>query len=824
VGNAPETQREQRAIPSPRRRAVRWAAYAALALVVLLLVGAAGSYGFARRSLPQVSGQLQLAGLTAPVSVYRDEWGVPHIEAQNSHDLFMAQGFVTAQDRFWEMDMSRRVASGRLSEVMGSATVSTDKFFRALMLREGAERTVNAVTPEGMAAMLAYADGVNAYIGQAVASARLPVEFTLLGYKPEPWTPVDSASVAKYMAYYLGDNFRGEVFRYQLRQTVRDDLFRELLPTYPVDGITIMKYTADAGTAPQTRLVELPPDDSRIDVSGLAAAAVWPDPFVGSNNWVVSGKLTSTGKPLLANDPHLGHQTPAIWHQIHLVIPGEQEHMNAIGVIFPGAPGVVVGHNEKVAWGVTNTGPDVQDLYIEKRNPANPYQFEFKGKWEDAKVLKQTIKVKGEPEIPYEVVVTRHGPIVSEVVGSEKNRPAEVLALRWTAHNPTSEFDAILGFDRASNWTEFRKALQNFEAPTQNFVFAAVDGTIAYHAAGIVPIRAKGDGLVPVPGWTGEYEWTGYIPFDRMPEVVNPPAGFIVSANNKAVDDAYPYLISHSWAEPYRATRIAEVLQSKTGLTADEMRLLQTDYLNLRARSFLPKLLPALDKATLSETEKGALALLRQWDYVDAADKGAPLVFQFWWRYVNKRLYEPTMGQDLFTRMDTTNVTDKLITDALAGRPGAWVKNTGGLESLLAQSFQDAVADVVTLQGKNPTAWTWGEYHRLGPQHPVGGAVKALGLIFNPKANPVGGSGITVGAMSYSASTGLVTSGAVWRQVVDLNDIAGSSRDVVTPGQSGHFLSRWYTSQQKMHLEGELHPQSLTPDAYQKGFKLLLQP
>lgn len=825
MGTVTEPGTQQKPAVRPGRRAVRWVSYVALAIVVLLVMAAGGSYGFARRSLPQFSGTLKLAGLTAPVTVYRDEWGVPHIEAQNSHDLFLAQGYVTAQDRLWEMDVSRRMASGRLSELMGSATVSTDKFYRALMLRESAERSLNALSPAGLAALEAYAEGVNAYIDQTVASSRLPVEFTILGYKPEPWAPVDSLVIAKYMAYYLGDNFRSEVYRYQLRQAVGDDLANELLPTYPADGITIMKYAGSGAETPsQSRVAALPPDDSHIDVSGLVAAGTWPDPFVGSNNWVVSGKLTQSGKPLLANDPHLGHQTPAIWHQVHLVIPGEKEHMNAIGVIFPGAPGIVVGHNEKVAWGVTNTGPDVQDLYIEKRNPANPYQFEYKGKWEDAQVLKETIKVKGQPDIPYEVVVTRHGPIVSEVVGSEQNRPAEALALRWTAHNPTTEFDAILGFDRAGNWPEFREALKNFEVPTQNFVFASVDGTIAYHAGGIVPIRAKGDGLVPVPGWTGEYDWTGYIPFDKMPEVVNPAEGYIVTANNKVVDDRYPYLISYAYAEPYRATRIAELIKSKPGLTADDMRRIQTDYMNLRARDMLPKLLPIVAKASLNDTEKGALDLLKQWNYVDAADQGAPLVFQAWWRNFNKRLYQPKMGEDLYSRMDQTNVTDKLLKEALDGNPGAWVKAAGGLDQLLTQSFKDGVAEVVKLQGSNPKSWAWGDFHKLGPQHPIGGAVKALGWLLNPKAYSVGGSGITVGAMSYDSKTGLVKSGAVWRQVVDLADVAGNSKDVVTPGESGNFLSPFYTNQQKMHLEGNLHPQVFTPEAYQKGTRLMLQP
>ncbi|HLN60473.1 MAG TPA: penicillin acylase family protein, partial [Symbiobacteriaceae bacterium] len=299
-------------MPSVRRGRLRWLRYLAWTLVGVLLVAVAGSYGFARRSLPQITGQLQLAGLSAPVTVYRDDWGVPHIEAQTMHDLLMAQGFVTAQDRLWEMDLTRRAASGRLSEVLGASQVGTDKFFRALGLRRSAEKSVDAYAPWAREALDAYVQGVNAYINQATQAHRLPVEFTLLGYKPEPWTAVDSLTIGKFMAYDLGGNWPAEVYRYQLRQKVGDTLAKQLLPTYPTDGITIMKSTAESDSARE--VAELPPAGDPIDVSGLLAAAVVPDEFVGSNNWVVGGAMTKSGKPLLANDPHLGIRTPAIWY------------------------------------------------------------------------------------------------------------------------------------------------------------------------------------------------------------------------------------------------------------------------------------------------------------------------------------------------------------------------------------------------------------------------------------------------------------------------------------------------------------------------------
>ena len=823
MGTAPK-EREALIPVKARRPRLRWLRYTALAVVTVLVVAIAGSYAFVRKSLPQISVELQLAGLTAPVSVYRDDWGVPHIEAQSYRDVFMAQGYVTAQDRLWQMDLTRRAAAGRLSEVMGASQVNTDKFFRALQLTRAAEQSIVAYSPWAKELIDAYSAGVNAYIDQATAAGRLPVEFAILGYQPEHWTALDSALIGKIMAYDLGGNWSAEVYRYQLRQKVDETLFRELLPVYPNSGITIMRQTAEAGAA-APQVAALPPAGGGIDLDGLLSTAIIPDEWVGSNNWVVSGKLTQSGKPLLADDPHLGLRTPAIWYNTHLVVNNPQEPLNVYGATFPGGPGIVLGHTDKIAWGVTNTGPDVQDLYIEKRNPENPNQFEYKGKWEDAKIYQEPIKVKGKPDVPFEVVVTRHGPIISEVAGSEKNRPEEALSLRWTANLATIELEAVIGMNRATNWTEFRHALKGFMVPTQNFVFASQDGTIAYKAAGVVPIRAKEhDGLLPVPGWTGEYEWQGYISFDNMPEVVNPAAGFIATANNKVVDSAYPYHLSHSWAQPYRAQRIVDVLSSKPALTADDMRLLQTDYMNLQAKSLLPILMPLVEKAQLSAQQSQALALLKGWDYVDAADQGAPLLYHLWWKHLTRELYEPGMGEDLYKRMaDTGNITDEMIRQAGEGAESSWLKIAGGLEQLAAKSFKLAVDEAVKLQGKNPQKWAWGQYHRIGPVHPIGGSVKPLGWLMNAKALPVGGSSVTVGAMSFNRQTGMVSHSAPWRQVVDLADIGGAGH-VLTPGQSGHFLSKWYEDGAALHAEGGLRPALLEQQAYQQGTKLLLKP
>lgn len=812
-----------RPVPAPQRRPVgRWLAYLAGILVLILLLGVVGGYVYARRSLPVVTGELTLPGLKAPVTVYRDERGVPHIEASSEHDLYMAQGYVTAQDRLFQMDLSRRAASGRLSEIVGEKALETDKLFRAIGLRRAAEESVKAYSPWVLELMDAYSAGVNAYMQEATASGKLPVEFALLGYKPEPWTPADGASIGKYMGDHLSRRMGDEVFMYELRRKVGPEWADQLRSTYPKDGLTTMKYAA-AATEGRAQAALTEHVEADLDLSGLMALDIWPDPFIGSNNWVVAGSLTKSGKPLLANDPHLGISTPAIWHEVHLVLKTEKETRHAFGVMFPGAPGIIIGQTDRFAWGVTNTAPDVQDLFVEQRNPDNPYQFLYKDKYEDAKVIKELIPVKGKEPVPLEVVITRHGPIVSEVVGDPKSRPADALALQWTGHGPTTELEMVLSIPRANNWTEFREALKKFQVATQNFVFASVDGTIAYRANGLVPIRGKGNGTAPAPGWTGEYDWVGYIPFDEMPEVVNPKEGFVVTANHKVIDDRYPHFLTTHWAQPYRGMRITEMIEAKKGsLTLDDMQSMQVDYANLHARTLLPVLLPPVEKTSLNATELEALALLKGWNQVDSADQGAPLLFHLWIRELQKQLYEPKMGEELYKLMtDKGNVTDVALLEAADGRPNDWIKAAGGLDKLAVSSFQTAVAEAVTLQGKTPSKWAWGKYHSFTPKHNLGAAVKALGYIFNPTFRPVGGSGITVGAMSFNKE-GQVTSSAPWRQVIDLADPTGSSRSIVTPGQGGHFLSPWYQDQAEKHIKGELFPRHF--QGYTQGKKLTLTP
>ncbi|MEC0368972.1 penicillin acylase family protein [Paenibacillus chibensis] len=793
-------------VPGLKPRKKRWPRVVGIiALIIVLLIACAGGYVYwlVDKSLPVIKGELAVAGLEKQVTVWRDDAGVPHIEAQSEHDLYIAQGYVTAQDRLFQMDLSRRQASGQLSEVVGAKAIDRDKVFRSFSLRRAAEASLSAYSEESKQVLEWYAQGVNDYIKQAEAKKALPVEFTILGYQPAPWEPVDSLTIGKYMAYDLAGNWEGQAFRYAMAQKLSPEKLQSLMPTYPKDGATIIQALKD----------------HPLDLSGLAAAAVVPNPFNGSNNWVVSGEKSASGSPMLANDPHLGLATPSIWYETHLSAPD----VNVSGVIFAGVPGIILGHNEQIAWGVTNLGPDVQDLYIEKRNPDNPNQFEYMGKWEDAKVYREEIKVKGEAPVPYDVVVTRHGPIISEFAKDQQKETA--LAMRWTALDPTTELEAIQLFAKAENWDDFKKSLEYFDAPAQNFVFASKDGTIAYRGNGKIPIRKNGDGSIPVPGWTDEYEWTGYIPWDELPTTVNPQEGFIATANNKVIGDRYPYHLTDSWAQPYREERIQQVLAGKDKLTVEDLQKLQFDRSNLQAAEFVDGLIAKVqENPSLRNIDQEVLKILHNWNKVNDPDQAAPLAYELWMQKFDDVLFKPDISDDMMKLFNNKAIVkDEMLRKSLQGDPEPWIDDQGGLEKVAVKALQLAVDQAVSLQGKHPDKWQWGKFHQVDFPHPLG-SVKPLNLIFNAKATAMGGGRVTVGAAGWDAETGEVDHGAPWRTVIDLADPM-RSYNVVGPGQSGHVLSRWYHDQVGDWTTGQYHTTSIVPAIYRSaGNELKLIP
>lgn len=753
------------------------------------------------KSNPVIIGDVSVAGLEHEVTVTRDQQGVPHIKAESDADLYRAQGYTQAQDRLFQMDLSRRQASGRLAEVVGAAAVDTDKHFRTFSLRVAAEASYDGYNEEAKDVLRYFAEGVNAYIEEAIAENKLPYEFKVLGYTPEPWSEIDSLTIGKFMAYDLGGNWDSLAVRHWALNEFGEEKAKELFITYPDNASSIIEANLK----------------QPVEVAGAFQVDLLPHEFNGSNNWVVAGEKTASGFPLLADDPHLGLATPSIWYQMHLTSPTQ----NVGGVIFAGVPGIILGHNEDIAWGVTNVNPNVQDLYIETPNPDNPTEFLYEGEWEQAEVRDETIKVKGEEDVPYEVLVTRHGPIISDIVYKEED-PGALFSMQWTALEPTKELQAVLNMNKADDWDSFEKALEDFHAPTQSFVFASKDGTIAYKANGRIPIRKKGDGELPVPGDSAEYGWESYIPYDELPRVVNPEEGFVATANNQVVGEEYPYHLTTIWAQPYRYERIAEVLESRDDFTAEDMKALQMDIENLYAREFLQSLMSSVEKKDQDGKYQEILTILKDWDQVDDIDAAAPLIFHKWMQQLPKTMFMDHFPEDVYEMMPRKGqITDQLLRDGYAGKESVWLNEYGDIDTWVFDAFEQTIDGITDDFGKNPKKWHWGDFHQVAFPHPLASASPILEKFLNPKKQALGGSNITVQAAAFKED-GTVNHGAPWRFVADLEDLS-TTYQIVGPGQTGHIKSKWFHSNADAWVNGEFHEAVLNGEV-KDGFELKLKP
>ncbi len=591
----------------------------------------------------------------------------------------------------------------------------------------------------------------------------------------------------KLMAYNLGGNYETELMRARLIDLLGPEKTADLLPRYPQTGPFIIPPEVKDFSA----LRSLEPQRARNLRSFLRADG----PGLGSNNWVVSGSRTTTGKPLLANDPHLGLQIPSIWYQVGL----HGGKFNVTGVTFAGVPGVIIGHNNRIAWGVTNVGPDVQDLFIEKVNPDNPNQVEFQGRWEDVQVIEEVIKVKGRAEPVVETVrITRHGPIVNAVLGDEM-ADADPVALRWTALDVSTLWQAFMLLNLAQNWEDFRTALRYFDAPAQNFVYADVDGNIGYQMPGRIPIRGQGDGTVPVPGWTGEYEWVGFIPFEELPWVFNPDVGYVATANNQVVPDTYPYLISTEWAAPYRSQRIVELIESKDKLSLADMQAIQGDVRPVTTDIFVP----LLDKVSSDDPAVAkALELMRAWDRNLYADRPEPLIYHLF----IQRLFHLTLGDEMAQAGNAEMIEDYLsefrdaptqLLERLTQEPtDPWWDDAGTSQvetrdDIVPRAFAEAIAALQESQeSQDPTKWRWGDVHYANFDHLIFGTVDPLNRIFN-RSVPARGEAFTVNAASQAYPSLVMNSGVSFRQVVDLSNLSASVI-IHTTGQSGQVFDRHY--------------------------------
>ncbi len=770
-------------------------------LVIAVVLAAAGTW-FVRRPWPKVKGEITVSGLSTPVEVIRDEWGVPHIYAQNEHDLFFAQGYVHAQDRLWQMEFNRRIGSGTLSAILGESTLSIDRYMRTLGLRRAAEQDLASADEEVRNLLEAYADGVNAYIESH--RDRLPLEFTILGAEPEPWTPVDTLNWAGVMSLQLGRKYPMELFGAQLVATLGKEVAQQLLPPYPENAPVIIP--PEARSYAWLRGIDISSDDA------LAAVLGEPAMFLGSNNWVVHGSRTATGMPLLADDTHLGLDMPSIWYENGL----HGGRFNSVGYSFPGAPLVIIGHNGRIAWGVTNLNPDVQDLYIEKfDDPAHPTQYLHKGQWRDLMIIYETIEVKGQAPVTLNVVATHHGPIVNQVIGDLAF--SEPLALRWTALEGNRIFQSGMLLNLATNWEEFRHALSYWDAPSQNFVYADIDGNIGYQSPGKIPIRAPGhQGLLPVPGWTGEFEWQGYIPFDELPSVLNPPTGFVATANNKVVPDEYPYHLAYYWASGFRAQRITDLLAADNSVTIEDMRDIHAQTYSLPAEALRPYLLAAEPQ---DELQARALDLVEAWDLYLEADRAGASVYQTWYWFLVQNTFRDELGDELLSSYQNSYHLETML-ELMPQADSPWFddKTTPQIEArddIVRRSLADAIAWLSVRYGDNPERWEWGRIHTKTFVHqPLGqSGIGLLEGLFNSDTIPARGDSYTVDAASFDNNQPFAMgSGVSQRYIADLSDL-DNSRIIHTTGQSGHLFHRHREDFIPIWQSVEYHPMLYSREA-----------
>ena len=758
------------------RRVVR---FAALALLCLGAAGAATAIWLHRRPLPVTRGRLRVTGVSGPVEILRDRWGVPHIFAEHDEDAYFGLGFAVAQDRLFQLELLRHLGQGRLSELFGGDLIKADRLFRTLDLQGIGARRLSHARPEVRAAFRAYALGVNAAVGSR--RDRLPVEFVLLGRRFAPATPDDFVGVLGYMVWSLQLSWQFDPLYEELVGRVGAARAAELFPFTGEDGTAV--YEPPRGPSPQAALFDVGP-------RGRDLLARLPG-FAASNTWVVSPARSASGHALLANDPHLGIGLPSTWYLAHLQTP----RLDVAGATIPGLPFVVIGHNRRLAWGLTNLMLDAGDFFVEKTRPGTPAQVLHRNAWVDVTMRRETIRVRGAAPAELNVRSTPHGPIVSDLL---EGRTGE-LSFRWSyaVADQTNDFEAVYDLERARDWAEFRRALSRMGGVSQNISYADRDGHIGLQATGAIPRRAgRADGTRFRTGWDGSQEWDGFIPFDENPWVLDPPEGVAVAANNPTFARVAPFFVSSLWEPSDRARRIREVLASKPKITLDDVRALQADVVAVSAREWVPLVVQAFDERPSPDTRlRAALALVRGWDGAMAADSAAAALFAVAHKHLFHEIFDDALSPRLADAFRAeANVSTVMIDAALRGRASAWLDRQDtpgrdGRSALLRRAFEQAVDELGRRLGGEPRTWTWGRIHTLTLRHPLG-QVRVLAPYFDLGPYPMPGHALTV-FKQESHDDFKVYMGPSLRQVVDLGD-PGHGWIVIPGGQSGIPASPHY--------------------------------
>jgi penicillin G amidase len=804
---------------SPVLRILLWVV---LVVVIVVALAAGWAYLVVRSALPQLDGSLAVKGLSAAVKVTRDGHGVPAIEAASLEDLFFAQGYVTAQDRLWQMDIMRRFGSGELSEILGEGTLAIDREQRILGLRAAARKGLQTASARDRSYFEAYARGVNAFI--EAHGSNLPVEFRILKYRPKLWQAEDSIVIANSMVkdlnyYTFGDTLAREKILAKLGPELTADLYvnrswHDRPPTVMRGDLNDQENQGDQDDDDE----DDGPDNSVTQRRG--AAEIWaqhtPEAVNGSNDWVVSGAHTVTGKPLLSNDMHLGHQMPNLWYEAHL----KSGNVDVAGVTLPGMPYVIVGHNQRIAWGFTNVGPTVADAFIENFNAQGAYQTP-QG-WQQPEHRAEVIHIKGAPDVTVDVKITRHGPIITELLPGETRQ----IALRWTLYDGLHV--PFFDVNTAQNWEEFRKAFSQLDAPGQNVVYADVDGNIGYQTTGRVPIRVAGDGSLPVSGADDAHEWKSYIPFEKLPSIYNPPSGVIATANGRITPDGYPNSISAEWEAPWRTERIYHVLESGRKFTAANMLELENDVHSENDLFAAERFVYAIDHAAKpSVRAKQAADLMRNWDGRMLASLSAPTIAVRSAQELRRLLLEPRLGSapedpelaeaGLNWKTYHWEMQTVWLQNVLLHQPKRWLpEKYPNYDELLTAAVEAAVNG----PGAPPdlSAWHWGSFNAVEIDHPVLGKIPLVRRWSAPGVQEQSGSGYTVKAVTRHH-------GPSERFTANLADLDQSTLNTVT-GQGGNFLSPYYMDQWKAWYEGSTFTLPFTSQAVEStgAHRLVLEP
>ena len=771
-----------------------------LGLIILIVIGFSIYMQIIKTASPEYSGRTDLPGLQKEVIVQFDDFAVPHITAHSDHDMYFAAGYLAASERMWQMEMTRLAGQGRLAEFLGPDLVNTDKFIRTIGFYETATQLKEAISPQSLDVFSAYAKGVNAYL--RTHQDNLPLEYRLAGFKPEPWTVEHSLLYVRLMAWELNIAWHLDVVLGAVIDRVGETKGEDIIPVYDNTKPTIIPDREGRFADGLRPFLEM--DRQFRELRGAVGT------HIGSNSWVVSGEKSVTGTPILANDPHLGFTQPSKWYEMHMRAPG----VNVAGVTLAGLPGVVIGHNDSIAWGFTNVMADDADFFIETVDPENPFLYMYQGQWTGMDRRTEVIKIKGAPAETLVVRSTHHGPLVSDIHPTGK-KSDQVIAMRWTGHEMSDELLAMYRINRAGNWDEFSAGVGEFQSPGQNMIYADIQGNIGFRPAVKIPVRRRGNGNLPVPGDVNTYEWTGFRTPLQLPYLYNPEEGFIATANNKTIDDdEYRYHISNLYEPPSRIERIRELLDAKPEHSVDDFKEYHMDHLSPHARMMTPYFIKAFNGIHIDEEYlKKSLEWLKQWDYRMDVESIPATLFNVAFMQLVENTYQDEMGDTLYHEfIRLANAPIRNLT-WLAQRPNnLWWDNidTPVLETrdaIFRESLTDAVRWLRENYGRSMVNWQWGHLHTVTFPHPIGSANAFANQLFNLNIGPfeIGGSGTTINNGEYNFQNPYTNIlGPSMRQITSMANI-DQSLSVIYSGQSGHPFNQHYGDQVEMWKTGAYH-------------------